>query len=39
MLPVRQLRDPCIFEEDGALHLVYAIAGEQGLALARLELD
>lgn len=39
MVPVRQLRDPCIFEEDGVLHLVYAIAGEQGLALARLELD
>ncbi len=39
MAPVRQLRDPCIFEDEGALHLVYAIAGEQGLAMARLRLD
>jgi hypothetical protein len=36
---VRQLRDPCIFEDEGRLHLVYAIAGEQGLALAQIELD
>ncbi len=37
--PVRQLRDPCIFETDGKRHLVYAIAGESGLAIARLDLD
>lgn len=35
--PVRQLRDPGIFEEEGRLWLIYSIAGEQGLALARLE--
>ncbi len=34
---VRQLRDPAVFEEDGALYLVYAIAGEQGLAIAALD--
>lgn len=36
--PVRELRDPAIFDEDGALWLVYSIAGERGLALARLHL-
>jgi hypothetical protein len=34
---MRQLRDPAIFEEDGHTYLVYAIAGEGGLALAELE--
>lgn len=34
--PAWQLRDPAIFEDQGAVHLVYAIAGEQGLAIARL---
>lgn len=33
---VRQLRDPAIFEEDGRTWLVYAIAGEGGLAMAEL---
>jgi hypothetical protein len=32
--PANQLRDPCLFEEDGRVFLVYGIAGEQGLALA-----
>ena len=32
--PVRQLRDPALFEEDGRTYLVYACAGESGLALA-----
>lgn len=36
--PVRELRDPAIFEDDGQLFLLYAIAGEQGIAIARLEL-
>ncbi len=35
-LPVRQLRDPAIFEEDGRTYLVYSVAGEHGLAIARL---
>lgn len=34
--PVRQLRDPEIFEDGGTKYLVYSVAGEQGLALCRL---
>jgi hypothetical protein len=34
--PVRQLRDPGIYEEDGERYLLYSVAGEQGIALARL---
>ena len=37
--PVNELRDPAIFEEDGALYLLYSVAGERGIAIARLELD
>ena len=37
-LPVRQLRDPCIFEEDGRTWLLYAVQGEAGIALAELTL-
>jgi hypothetical protein len=38
--PARQLRDPAIFEEDGRLYLLYAVAGESGLAIAELtEID
>lgn len=33
---VRQLRDPAVYEEDGALYLLYSVAGEQGIAIARL---
>jgi hypothetical protein len=36
---VNQLRDPALYEEDGALYLLYCVAGEQGIAIARLELD
>ncbi len=32
----RQLRDPAIFEEDGRTYLLYAVAGESGLAIAEL---
>ena len=35
-VPVRQLRDPAVFMEDGRTFLVYAVAGERGLALAEL---
>jgi hypothetical protein len=35
--PVRALRDPYVFTEDGEHHLFYSIAGENGIALARLE--
>ncbi len=34
--PVRQLRDPCIFEEDGTTYLLYSVAGESGIAMATL---
>jgi len=37
--PVRQLRDPAVFEEDGRTWLLYSVAGERGIALAELELD
>ena len=32
----RQLRDPCIYREDGETNLLYAVAGEHGIAIARL---
>ncbi|HUZ03079.1 MAG TPA: hypothetical protein VMU89_22265 [Thermomicrobiaceae bacterium] len=34
--PVRQLRDPCIFREGGHVYLLYAVAGESGIAIAEL---
>jgi hypothetical protein len=34
--PVRQVRDPAYFEENGERYLLYSVAGEQGIALARL---
>lgn len=34
--PVRQLRDPGIFHEEGRRYLLYAVAGEQGIAIAEL---
>lgn len=34
--PVRQLRDPAVYEEDGRLYLLYSGAGEKGIGLARL---
>ena len=33
---VNQLRDPAIYEEDGRVYLLYAIAGEQGIAIGEL---
>jgi hypothetical protein len=33
---VRQLRDPAIFEEDGETYLLYSVAGESGIAIARI---
>jgi hypothetical protein len=33
---VNQLRDPAIFEENGDLYLLYAYAGESGIAIVRL---
>lgn len=34
--PVHQVRDPAIFREDGRTYLLYAVAGERGIAIAEL---
>jgi len=34
--PVCQLRDPAVFREDGRIYLLYAVAGENGIAIAEL---
>jgi hypothetical protein len=34
---VNQLRDPAIFAENGTTYLLYAIGGESGIALARID--
>lgn len=36
---VNQLRDPAIFEEDGRIFLLYAVAGESGIAIAEVFID
>jgi hypothetical protein len=36
---VNQLRDPAIFEEDGRVYLLYAVAGESGIAIAEIFID
>jgi hypothetical protein len=33
---VNQLRDPALFEDDGNVWLLYSVAGESGIAIARL---
>lgn len=33
---VHQLRDPCIFEEEGKTYLLYSVAGEYGIGIAEL---
>ena len=33
---VRQLRDPAIFEENGESYLLYSVAGEAGIAIAKI---
>ena len=38
-VPVNQLRDPAIYEEDGRVHLLYAVAGERGIALAEVHVE
>ena len=35
--PLRQPRDPGIFEEGGTDYLLYSVAGEQGIGIARLD--
>lgn len=34
---VRQLRDPAIYQEDGRTYLLYAVAGESGIAIAEVQ--
>jgi hypothetical protein len=36
---VNQLRDPAIYTEDKRVFLLYAVAGESGIALAEVEFD
>ncbi|MEL0105780.1 MAG: hypothetical protein VW802_02410 [Rhodospirillaceae bacterium] len=36
---VNQLRDPAVYIENGMIYLLYAVAGESGIAAARIELD
>jgi len=36
MEPVRQLRDPALFEIDGRSYLLYSVAGESGIAIAEI---
>jgi hypothetical protein len=38
-VPVNQLRDPAIFEEDGRVYLLYSVAGERGIGLAEVHVD
>lgn len=35
---VRELRDPCIYEEGEALYLLYSVAGESGIGIAEFHL-
>lgn len=34
--PVRQIQDPAIFEDGDHSSLLYSVAGERGIAIARL---
>ena len=36
---VNQLRDPAVFEENGRTFLLYAVAGESGIAIAEVIFD
>ena len=38
-MPVNQLRDPAIYEEDGRVYLLYTVAGERGIALAEVHVS
>jgi len=38
-VPVNQLRDPAVYEEDGRVYMLYAVAGERGIALARVRIS
>jgi hypothetical protein len=36
---LNQLRDPAVFEENGRTFLLYAVAGESGIAIAELTFE
>ena len=36
-VPVHQLRDPAIYQENGRTYLLYSVAGESGIAVAEIE--
>ena len=36
--PARQLRDPAVLEEEGRVWLFYTVCGEQGIAVAEINL-
>ena len=36
---VNQLRDPAIYQEDGRTFLLYAVAGESGIAIVEVHVD
>jgi hypothetical protein len=36
---VRQLRDPCVFEENGKTFLFYTVSGEMGIAVANIRFE
>ena len=36
-VPANQLRDPAVYEEEGQVYLLYAVAGESGIAIARVD--
>jgi hypothetical protein len=36
-VPANQLRDPAIYEENGQVYLLYSVAGESGIAIARVD--
>lgn len=38
-VPVNQLRDPTIFEENGQVYMLYSVSGESGIAISRLEFE
>jgi hypothetical protein len=35
---VQELRDPYVFEDEGLLYLFYSVAGEEGIAVAKLQI-
>jgi hypothetical protein len=37
--PVRELRDPAVFEDSDGCYLLYSVAGEKGIAIARLRVS